>query len=117
MARNSWHTLRENGAVVLTRRIPPHFDIKASAQISVPGGLSLTALASQVRQDTWRALRAVRGFSPVVRVERQDDTVTVTSGGHVPRSGNMALIEAKVQDVLDDPANRRRWLAHAGRKS
>jgi len=117
MARNSWHILRENGAVVLTRRVPPQFDLSAVARIDVSGGLSLSAMAQQVRQDTWRALRAVRGFTPAVRVERDADTVIITSGGRVPRTGNMAWIEAKVQSVLDDPSNRRRWLAHAGRRA
>lgn len=110
MARN-WHILREEGVLTLCRQAPAQLDVRAATVL--PAGDPLR-LAHQIRQDVWRAVRNVRGFSPVVRLEHQDGTIAVTAGGRVP--GPVAPgLSARIAAVLECPANRRRWLAHAGR--
>lgn len=87
--------------------------------------------ARQIRQDLWRALQSVRGFAPVVEVASDhsgeapsEDGATggvrimVSAGGrldtsHAPR----AVMEERVRALLENPANRRRWRAHAARRA
>lgn len=116
MARNSWHILREAGAVTLARHLPPRFDIVESMQLAAGPNISQAALAHQVRQDVWRALQHVRGFSPVVKISRTKDDIAITAGGRLSDPQNKGGAEAALMKVLGSPANHRRWLAHAGRK-
>ena len=114
MARNGWHILRQPGAVTLARRLPARFDL--SAETAFPA-TDPAVLAHEVRKDLWRALRGLRGFSPVVRVaERECGGLTLRAGGAV--SGQMPPLratEARIAALLADPARRSRWRAHAGR--
>lgn len=113
MARRGWHILREEGALVLTRRLPPRLDV--SAETLLPDGRK-AALAHQVRQDLWRALRDLRGFSPVVRVEAAGTGLRVIAGGRVAGpvpDGTGARIAA----LLESPAHRARWVAQARRRA
>lgn len=107
-----WHVLREGRSLTLARHLPARFDISADAVFPMMGKLRL---AQQVRQDMWRALQHVRGFSPVVHVEERGEGLTLRAGGRVagraPRSG----LEQQITDLLADPANRARWGRHAGR--
>lgn len=109
MSRTGWHTLREPGGVTVARALPPRFDVAAEARLPAarPG-----RLAHQIRQDLWRACRAVRGFSPVVRVEPAGEGVLVRAGGRLAAPAPPTL-GARIAALLDDPANRRRWLANA----
>ncbi len=69
-------------------------------------------LARQVRQDVWRAVRRLRGFSPVVEVTQTDDTLHIRAGGRaLPPLSPTA--NSRIQAVLDNQANRSRWLKHA----
>lgn len=114
MARDGWHILREPGAVTLARRLPARFDL--SAETAFPA-TNPAVLVHEVRKDLWRALRRVRGFSPVVRVaDREGGRLTVRAGGAI--SGQMPPLqatEARIAALLADPARRARWRAHAGR--
>ena len=110
MAR-TWHILREDGVLTLCRQAPARLDVSAATVL--PAG-DPVRLAHQIRQDMWRAVRNVRGFSPVVRLEQRVGGIAVTAGGQV--MGPVAPgLPARIAAVLENPANRRRWLAHAGR--
>lgn len=110
MARN-WHILREDGVLTLCRQTPARLDVSAATVL--PAG-NPVRLAHQIRQDMWRAVQNVRGFSPVVRLEQRDGGIAVTAGGRV--LGPVAPgLSARIAAVLENPANRRRWSAHAGR--
>ncbi|MCK0148850.1 hypothetical protein MWU54_02345 [Marivita sp. S6314] len=113
MARNGWHILRDGDGLTLARHLPARFDVSA---VSLFPMCHAGRLAQQVRQDLWRALQRVRGFSPVVRVDRLADGLRVTAGGRVPPSGRSAAIVRRVEDVLSDPRARARWVnwAQAG---
>ena len=63
--------------LTLARHLPARFDFGVEAQFETMGKLRL---AQQVRQDMWRALRDVRGFSPVVHVEEQDHGLRLRAG-------------------------------------
>ncbi len=74
-------------------------------------GAAPKRLAHQVRQDLWRALQGLRGFSPVVEIAGD----VVRAGGQVDgRVPSNAV--AIAQGVLDDPANRARWMRCAKRR-
>src|SRR5690554_2439614 len=80
--RNGWHLMRDGDVLVLSRRLPARFDVSSSVALPVAGPrIGRARLALQVRQDVWRALRDLRGFWPVVRIERSEDALHLTAGG------------------------------------
>ena len=109
MSRGRWHTLRADGAVTVARRLPPCFDVEASAPFPPA---RKARLAHLVRQDLWRALQSVRGFSPVVEITETGTALTIRAGGRVDGAapGDLA---ARVAAVIEDPADRRRWAREA----
>ena len=109
MTGKPWHITRDEDGLVLSRQAPPRFDVAVSVEFPPAEPLRL---AQQIRQDMWRAVQAVRGFSPVVRVEAQGDSLLVTAGGRVAGRvpGNLAF---EIRAVLEDEAKRSRWLRHA----
>lgn len=114
MTARRWRQFRTDGALTLARAAPPRFDIAAETVLPAPASASLGRVAHQVRQDMWRALRRLRGFSPVVEVRRTEAGLAIRAGGRAaaPRPGDAAR---RIEAVLEDPANRRRWIAHAGK--
>jgi hypothetical protein len=110
MARNGWHILRDEGGLTLARHVPVRFDVSA---VSLFPMCHAGRLAQQVRQDMWRALQRVRGFSPVVQVERLDAGLRVTAGGRVPQASISASVVQRLDDMLADPIARARWVRWA----
>jgi hypothetical protein len=108
-----WHILHEEGALTLCRQTPARFDVSVTVELPMADPLRL---AHQVRQDMWRAVQNVRGFSPVVKVTPTRGGVKLTAGGRVAGRvpGNLA---AQIAMVLEDEAKRRRWLRHAAPRS
>lgn len=109
MRRIPWHILREEGALTLCRQAPARFDVSVTVELPLADPLRL---AQQVRQDMWRAVQNVRGFSPVVKVTPCKGGVQVTAGGRVAGRvpGNLG---AQIALVLEDASKQRRWLRHA----
>lgn len=113
MSRTEWHILREDGALTLTRRLPVRFDLSVEAVLPRCGK---QRLAVQVRQDMWRLLQRLPGFSPVVRVEEVGQGLRVIAGGQVARKPfPKAECEAKLREMLTDGKNRSRWVAYGRR--
>lgn len=105
--RDRWHELREPGSYTLARRLPVRFDVAVTTTLPK---MRKARLAQQVRQDLWRALQNVRGFSPVVRVVETDAGCEVTAGGSVDaKTFPRARMEAVLEEVLGDPRRRARW--------
>ncbi|MEO1557313.1 MAG: hypothetical protein AAFS01_12840 [Pseudomonadota bacterium] len=104
-----WHITHQDGAVTLARHLPARFDVVARTELPPARPVRL---AHQIRQDMWRALRNVRGFSPVVRLEPTDAGWAVTAGGRAlgPVSAD---VEATLDTLLNDAAKRTRWVRHA----
>lgn len=111
MSRTPWHIRRDGARLTLSRHVPPMLDICAATSLPDAGRLRV---AHQIRQDVWRALRGLRGFSPVVEVTRREGRLHVRAGGQVPKGLAAPGLNARVQSLLDDAANRRRWVRHAG---
>ncbi|WP_118137145.1 hypothetical protein [Oceanicella sp. SM1341] len=82
-----------------------------------------TAVARQVRQDLWRALSRVRGFSPVVTVETEERPggealLRLGAGGALRAGGPVsAAWEARAAELLSDTGLRARWTMHAHRRA
>ena len=113
MARTPWHILRSDDDLTLARHLPPRFDVMAETRLTPAQDVSRGVLAHQIRQDIWRAMQSVRGFSPVVRIAREGADLRVMAGGRV--AGRTATSAPdRLANVLENPANRRRWLTHAG---
>ncbi|MEO3415618.1 hypothetical protein AAFO92_13255 [Roseovarius sp. CAU 1744] len=111
MPRNRWHILRDGDVLTLARRLPVRFDLAVSTTLQ---GGSRLRIARQVRQDVWRALSNLRGFAPAVRVTRIASGLEVTAGGQVAGRFPREQAEARIDAVLNDPANRARWIRWAG---
>ena len=111
MTRRNWHILSDGDALVLARRIPVRMDFAASVAFPACNRL---LLAQQIRQDLWRKLQRLKGFSPVVRITREGDQLQVTAGGQVDGAIPDGLTD-QVAEILSAPALRQRWLAHATR--
>lgn len=107
---NPYHIHRAPNALTLARHAPARFDVAAEAV--VPGAADLLRLAHQVRQDVWRAVRRLRGFSPTVEIRAEGDAIHIRAGGRALAPVPSTAVPA-IQAVLDCPKNRRRWLRHA----
>ncbi|WP_323763550.1 hypothetical protein [Marinovum sp.] len=101
-----WHIRRDAGGLTLSRQPVAQFDVSASAGFPP---LRMLRLAQMIRQDMWRRLQGLRGFSPVVQVRRGDDGLCVTAGGAVAGRFPKAHTEAQIDALLHDPALRARW--------
>ncbi len=107
MSRSAWHILRAGPVLTLARHLPARFDVVAETRLPLSGRLRL---ASQIRQDLWRALQRQRGFSPVIEVTNEGADLRVQAGGRVmARSFDRGYLEARIAEVLDSPDNRARW--------
>ena len=100
---------RDADVLTLARQRPARFDVPARA--SFPP-LRRGRLAHLIRQDLWRALQSLRGFSPVVRVTRTQTGLDVTAGGRVAGAVPSAT-QTHITTLLNDPKHRARWIAHA----
>lgn len=104
-----FHIIRDGDVLTLARRLPARFDLEASATLPL---LRRGRLAHQVRQDLWRALRGLRGFSPVIELRRHADGLTLRAGGQVD-GAIPATARETIAQVITDPCNQARWIAHA----
>ncbi|WP_121064190.1 hypothetical protein [Chachezhania antarctica] len=111
MKKARWHILSEGETLVLARRLPVRMDVSAETVLADSNRLKI---AQQVRQDLWRALQRLRGFSPVVRVTRTGDGLHVCAGGQVDGAVSASVVET-IEGVLNDPRKRKRWVRHATR--
>ncbi|QPM91904.1 hypothetical protein [Pseudooceanicola algae] len=117
MTRSRWHRLeQQDGTVTVTRRLPVRFDLRVETCLAAPDPLSRTALAHQIRQDLWRALRDLPGLSPAVTLRRTGGVIEITAGGRLERGRVSERDRNRCLAVLEDPARQARWLAHAGRR-
>jgi len=105
-----WHILRDGDSLTLARQLPPRLEL--AVQTTLPP-VDPLRLAHQIRQDLWRALQSLRGFSPVVRLDPIPGGWAVTAGGRA--SHPVAdVVFARAAAVLEDPVNRARWVRQAG---
>ena len=113
--KGGWFEQRSGRGYVLSRQWPPRFDVQVRAEfLPAAAALRRGRLARQIRQDLWRALRGLRGFSPVIQIDTGDHGLAITAGGRLldgaPKPGGA---EAKIAALLEDPAHLARWFAWA----
>ncbi len=113
MPRNTWHIIREDRSVTVARHLPVRFDVSVEADL--PAGRALQ-VAQQVRQDMWRSLQSLRGFSPVVQVTETATGLNVRAGGRFEGRFPKSTAEAQIEAVLHNPRNRVRWANYAARR-
>lgn len=107
--RGGWLEARGAGRYTLARHWPPRLDVRASC--SFPP-VRADRLARQVRQDLWRLLQGLRGFSPVVDIKLGEREHVLTAGGRV--LGRVPPgTETCIATFLYDPRLRARWAAWA----
>jgi hypothetical protein len=114
VAKPKWHIQTTGDVLTLARHLPARFDV--AAETALPSGSRLW-LAHQIRQDMWRALRNLRGFSPVVEVARGTDELRIKAGGSIAGRFAKAQIEEQISRVLSHPETRARWIRFAERKA
>lgn len=106
-----WHILRDGPRLTLARHLPPRFDVAADTRLPLAGR---RRIASQIRQDLWRALRRQRGFSPVVEVTTEPGGLAVRAGGRIDAACyDRARIATRIAALLEDRTNRARWVRSA----
>ncbi|WP_019295691.1 MULTISPECIES: hypothetical protein [unclassified Leisingera] len=106
-----WYVSHLNEKLTLSRRLPARFDVAAETVLPAADPLRL---AHQIRQDMWRKLQSLRGFSPVVEITSAGQGMRVRAGGQV--MGRVpANTAAQITEVLEDPGARARWIRHATR--
>ncbi|WP_380053388.1 hypothetical protein ACFE33_11330 [Falsihalocynthiibacter sp. SS001] len=109
--KHRWHIERSVGRLTLSRKGNVRLDVSARTTFPM---CARARLAHQIRQDMWRELRDLRGFSPVVVIESGDAGLVVTAGGEMAsRSYPKAHIKAQIASVLASPSNRARWMRFA----
>ncbi|TFL16715.1 hypothetical protein DR046_18665 [Jannaschia formosa] len=96
----------------MTRRLPLRWDVAASARMP---DLGRRRLAHAVRQDLWRMLQDLRGFSPAVEVVRANGLCCVRAGGRVDGRRPPDL-PARIIDLLQDPHCRAAWTRSAAHR-
>lgn len=110
MAVRKWITKRDGDTVTLARRFPVRFDVAADTTGPVVGRAWLATL---IRQDMWRALQGVRGFSPEVEITRDRDQLLIRAGGRIDGIVPVVAINVRIETLLNDPQKRARWFAKA----
>ena len=114
MARDRWHIQREGDRLILSRTATARFDFVG---VAVLPDMSRRRLAQQIRQDMWRQLQGLRGFSPVVEVVRIGGALSVRAGGQVDaRNFPKEMAENTVCEMLECRANRSRWMQFAAHR-
>lgn len=107
--RNGWYERATPDSYVLSRQWPPRFDLRVETGFPVA---NRRRLALQVRQDLWRELKDLRGFSPVVQIDAGDQGMSILAGGQL-QAGATPQVVSRLEALLDDPAKRVRWMSWA----
>ena len=109
----TWLHKQLGDTFVVCKRLPVQFDLLA--ETNLPPCRS-QKLALQIRQDMWRLLQNVRGLLPAVEVTGRETVIYVRAGGQLTCSVHVRSAQAKLQDMLDDPTYRQRWINYAALK-
>lgn len=104
----------QHGPIVFSTGILNRYDV--SFETAFPR-VSRRRLALQIRQDMWRRLQKLRGFSPVIEITEVEGGLLVKAGGQVDGKFPKAHVEAQIADLLEDPKYRARWIKFASRSS
>lgn len=110
--RRGWWARREGAVYAIARQLPLRWDVAAD---SVLPDLGRRRLAHAIRQDMWRVLRDLRGFSPAVEVRREGGRCHVRAGGAIDGAVPPGLRE-RLADLLGSPGPRAAWCRAAAHR-
>lgn len=110
MTRGKWHILRDGACWGLARQRTARFDFWSETVLPL---CHPVRLMHQIRQDLWRALQRLRGFSPVIWLTPTAQGWDVRAGGAAATPIAPVWSERSLK-VLEHPQNRDRWVRHAG---
>ncbi len=107
---------------------PARWDLQVTASWSLPDLAVRRAqfrarMCHQIRQDIWRKLKDLRGFSPMVAVDLSDQPgraqlLTVQAGGSIPVQAHLSpRHREQVESLLNEQDRQNRWMRHAARSS
>ncbi|MDG1430811.1 MAG: hypothetical protein P8L68_00425 [Paracoccaceae bacterium] len=114
MSRERWNIDIDGDKLILSRNPVARFDFCVEATLP---DASRLRVAHQVRQDMWRRLQTLRGFSPVVEVERCDSGLLVRAGGQIEaKRFPQRWAERQVQTMMECPITRQRWIRFAAHR-
>jgi hypothetical protein len=116
MTQKHWHITVDGEILTLSRGAIGPFDFYASVLLQGQAFLRRGRVAHQVRQDLWRALQSLRGYSPMVQVQVIGQDLEIKAGGTVQGRFPRAQTQAIVADVLSCPRRQARWIRSAQRK-
>lgn len=108
--QRGWYVKAEPGRLVESRHWPPRFDVVARQHFPVVERRS--RLARAVRQDLWRQMQHLRGFSPVIEITNCGEGMSIRAGGRL-NSRAPCDTDAKIAALLSSPSHRARWQAWA----
>ena len=106
----TWLHKQHGDTYIMGKRFPVQFDLLAETTLPV---CRSKKLALQIRQDMWRLLQNVRGFLPAVQVTSHETGMYVRAGGQLTSLVHVRFAQLKLQDMLDDPIYRQRWINYA----
>ncbi len=110
MPVRKWITKRDGDTVTLARRFPVRFDVVAETTGPIVGRAWLATL---IRQDLWRALQGLRGFSPEVEITTNGDRLMIRAGGRLDGIAPIEATNGRIATLVNDPQKRARWFAKA----
>ena len=106
----TWIHKQFGDTFVLGKRFPVQFDLLAETIFPL---CRSQKLALQIRQDMWRLLQNVRGLLPAVEVTGRETGMYVRAGGQLTCSVQVCSAQVKLQNMLENPAYRQRWINYA----
>lgn len=109
-----WQNIETEAGLLHCRLgVPDRWDVAVERCWGLDAPVSRRRMAQQIRQDTWRAVQRVRGFVPRVLVALDDMHLKIKSGCTMVTGLTAPGLTDRIEDILDNPDNRRRWAAHA----
>ena len=114
MPRDHWNIDIDGDKLIMSRNPVARFDFFVEATLP---DASRLRVAHQVRQDMWRRLQTLRGFSPVVEVERCESGLLVRAGGQIDaKRFPKRWAEKRVLALMECPVTRQRWARFAAHR-
>ena len=109
-----WVMQKTSGTFLICRRIPISFCFCVETHVPF---LRLGLLASQIRQDMWKAMQNPRGFLSAVKIKKGTDDLYVLVGGQLNCPVHLGSVEMRLREPLNYPQMRTWWLQFAAIKA
>ena len=102
-----WGMQKISGAFLICHYISVRFDLSVETHFLY---LRFRLLASQIREDMWKAIQNLCGFLPAIEIKKGTDDLSVLAGGRLNCPVHITLVEVRLRKLLHDPQMRTRSL-------